>query len=50
MRDYLKSGRLVVLDTQCPEIHMWSQLVYHRDKCLTPQMEHFMELMVKYIG
>ena len=50
VRDYLKSGRLVVLDTQCPEIHMWSQLVYHRDKCLTPQMEHFMELMVKYIG
>ena len=50
VRDYLKSGRLVVLDTQCPGIHMWSQLVYHRDKCLTPQMEHFMELMVKYIG
>ena len=50
VRDYLKSGRLVVLDTQCPEIHMWSQLVYHRDKCLTPQMERFMELVVKYIG
>lgn len=50
VRDYLKSGRLVVLDTRCPEIHMWSQLVYHRDKCLTPQMERFMELVVKYIG
>lgn len=24
--------------------------ICHRDKCLTPQMEHFMELMVKYIG
>lgn len=41
----LEEGRLVVLDTECEEIIMWSQLVYHRRKCVTPQMRQFLELM-----
>lgn len=49
VRDYLKDGRLTVLDTECDEIVMWSQLVYHRNKCVTPQMSLFLELILKYI-
>lgn len=44
----LEEGRLVVLDTECEEIIMWSQLVYHRRKCVTPQMRQFLELMKKH--
>lgn len=45
VREYLDSGELVTLDTECPEITMWSQLVYHRNKCVTPQMNIFMEAL-----
>ena len=45
VREEIRQGRLVVLDTQCPEINMWSQLVYHKKKCVTPQMERFIKLM-----
>lgn len=48
VHEHIKSGQLVVLDTECPEIIMWSQLVYHRNKCITPQMNLFLELMSKY--
>lgn len=47
--DYIKSGQIIVLDTECDEIVMWSQLVYHRNKCVTPQMNLFLELILKYI-
>ena len=47
VRDYLADGRLAALDTVCPEIEMWSQLVYHRNKLVTPQMEIFLDLMKK---
>ena len=47
VRDYLADGRLEALDTVCPEIEMWSQLVYHRNKLVTPQMEIFLDLMKK---
>ena len=45
VRDCLKKNQLAVLDVDCPEIEMWGQLVYHRNKWLTPQMERFMELL-----
>ena len=50
VRDYVKDGQLTVLDTECDEIVMWSQLVYHRNKCVTPQMNLFIELVLKYIS
>ncbi len=50
VRDYLKEGRLKILDTECSEIVMWSQLVHHRDKFVTPQMNLFIELMLKHIN
>lgn len=49
VRDYIKDGRLTVLDTECDEIIMWSQLVYHRNKFVTPQMDLFLRLMLKYM-
>lgn len=49
VRDYIKSGQLAVLDTECSEIVMWSQLVYHRNKYVTPQMNVFLDLMQKHI-
>lgn len=48
VRDYLECGQLGILDTECDEIIMWSQLAYHRNKCVTPQMRLFLELMLKY--
>lgn len=49
VREDVRDGRLVILDTECEEIVMWSQLVYHRNKCVTPQMQAFMDLMVKHM-
>lgn len=50
VRDYLEDGRLVILDTECEETVMWSQLVYHRNKYVTPQMGVFLELLQKQIS
>ena len=45
VREHLRNGRLVILDTQCPDIPMWSQLVYHRNKFVSPQMRVFLQLL-----
>lgn len=50
VRSYVAAGQLAVLDVDCEEIVMWSQLVYHRNKDITPQMHQFLELMQKHIG
>lgn len=47
VRDHVKKGDLVILDTECPEISMWSQLVHHKNKHVTPQMRVFMDLLTK---
>ena len=49
VHDYLEQGDLVVLDTECNDIIMWSQLAYHRHKYVTPQMNLFLDLMSKHI-
>lgn len=45
VKDDVKDGRLAILDTECPRIVMWSQLAYHRNKYVTPQMKLFLEFM-----
>lgn len=45
VREELDRGELVILDADCPEIKMWSQLVYHRGKYVTPQMRAMIELL-----
>lgn len=47
VKPYIQSGELVKLDTECPEITMWSQLVYHRNKYITPQMKRIIEIMTQ---
>lgn len=42
VRDYLKEEQLTVLDTECDEITMWSQLVYHRNKWEHPPYEQYL--------
>lgn len=49
VHEELKKGQLVVLDTDCEEIIMWSQLVHHRNKYVTPQMQLFLELLTRHI-
>lgn len=44
---YIQNGTLVKLDTECPEITMWSQLVYHRNKYITPQMKKMIAIMTQ---
>lgn len=49
VRDYIKKGLIVALDTECPEITMYSQLVYHKSKHVTPQMRAFAEALGAHI-
>lgn len=49
VREYLDSGDLVILDTECPKVTMWGQLVYHRNKCVTPQMQVFMDCLTQHL-
>ena len=49
VRDHIKNGDLAVLHTECEEITMWSQLVYHRNKFVTPQMKLFLELLAEHM-
>ena len=50
VRPYVEAGQLAVLDVACEEIMMWSQLVYHRNKDVTPQMNRFIQLMLEHIS
>ena len=50
VQNYIKSKQLSILDTEFDEVIMWSQLVYHRNKCVTPQMNLFLDLMLKHIN
>lgn len=45
IREYVAGGQLVILDVDFPPIQMWSQLVYHRNKWLSPQMKAFIGLI-----
>lgn len=46
----LDCGRLAALSVDCPQIEMFSQLVYHRNKLVTPQMELFIRLLEERIS
>lgn len=50
VQTYLESGALTILSVDAPSIQMWSQLVYHRNKWITPQIEQFLSLMREHIG
>lgn len=46
----LDAGQLAILQVDCPKIQMWSQLVYHKNKWVTPQMQIFIDLMRRQVG
>lgn len=50
VREDLDCGRLAALSVDCPQIEMFSQLVYHRNKLVTPQMELFIRLLEERIS
>lgn len=47
VQDYINAGKLSIINSDSPKIQMWSQLVYHKNKWLTPQMKIFIDLMTK---
>lgn len=46
----LEAGSLVCLDVDCPKVQMWSQLVYHKNKWVTPQMRTFIGLLQQAVS
>ena len=40
----VEEGRLAVVDTAEPEIYMYRQMFYHKDKWKTPEMEEFIRV------
>lgn len=50
VREYLESAELAVLETECPKITLWSQLVYHKNKYVTPQMRVFIDSLTHHLG
>lgn len=43
-RDAIQSGKLSYLDVKDFEAGLWTQLLYHRDKWISPQMEAVIEI------
>ena len=50
VQEYLDEGILTVITTDIPIIQMWSQLIYHKNKWITPQMRIFIDLVKKHAG
>ncbi|WP_419025367.1 LysR family transcriptional regulator [Emergencia sp.] len=50
VQEYLDTGILTVITTDIPIIQMWSQLIYHKNKWITPQMRIFIDLVKKHAG
>lgn len=47
--EHLRTGRLVKLDVPEFSAAMHQQIVYHKNKWVTPQMQGFVELLVQYV-
>lgn len=45
IEEQVRNGQLALLDVEVPRIEMWSQLVYHKHKWVTPQMKILAELI-----
>lgn len=49
IQNYLDQGHLAILSVDSPSVQMCSQLVYHKNKWITPQMQIWMDLMRRRI-
>lgn len=45
IKKYIESGKLAIINNDEININIWSQLVYHKKKWLTPQMQIFMDIL-----
>lgn len=45
VNESVNRNELAVLDVKYSNLNLWSQLVYHKNKFLTPQMQAFIELI-----
>jgi len=45
VNESIMNNELVIIDVEDCSIQFWSQLFYHKDKWLTPQMESFIDLI-----
>ncbi|MDO5114521.1 MAG: LysR family transcriptional regulator [Synergistaceae bacterium] len=45
LHESVNSGELALLDVRYNVINLWSQLVYHKNKFITPQMQAFIQLI-----
>ncbi len=50
VRDELADGALQVLSIDCPEMRLRSQMLYHRNKFVSPPMQELIDLMSRYRG
>ncbi len=46
----VRSGKLAALKVDIPELDLWHQLVYHKNKVVSPQMELFIQLVHEQLG
>ncbi len=49
IQEYIDAGELAIIDTDYPTPYIWSQLVHHKNKWITPQMKIFIDLMQKHL-
>lgn len=47
LHPYLDRGELSVIDVPGFRVKMWMQLIYHKKKTVTPQMRHFIDLLLE---
>jgi DNA-binding transcriptional LysR family regulator len=47
-QEYIDAGQLSIIPINGVKIQMWSQLAYHKDKWLTPQMKLFIDTMKQF--
>lgn len=50
VQKYIDAGQLSILPVDGPKIQMWSQLIYHKNKWVSPQLQTFLELMESHVG
>ena len=49
VKEQVAKGTIAVLDVDFPAVEMWSQMVYHKNKWLTPQMKLFIRLVKEHL-
>ena len=45
VQESITNNELVIIEVEDCSIQLWSQLFYHKDKWLTPQMDSFIKLI-----